>query len=153
VIGKITDTGHIVLKHRGAIVGDIPLPALVDNSPVYERPFKRPASPQPLTKQEEWIHCDVGAALIELMGTADLCSKRWITDQYDRSVMADTIESPGADAALVRVHDTMRRLPSPRIARRAMCKPILSKAANKRLPKRGATSRRRAQPHLLSPTA
>ncbi|MFZ1989986.1 MAG: phosphoribosylformylglycinamidine synthase subunit PurL, partial [Alphaproteobacteria bacterium] len=110
VIGKITDTGHIVLKHKGAVVGDIPLPALVDNSPVYERPFTRPAPPAPLTKQEEWIHCDAGATLIELMGSADLCSKRWITDQYDRSVMGDTIESPGADAALVRVHGTNKAL-------------------------------------------
>ncbi len=110
VIGKITDTNHIVLKHQGETVADIPLPALADNSPVYERPFARPARPAPLTKQEEWIHCDVGEALIALMGTADLCSKRWITDQYDATVMGDTVSSPGADAALVRVHGTNKAL-------------------------------------------
>jgi phosphoribosylformylglycinamidine synthase subunit PurL len=110
VIGRTTDTGHIVLKHHGDVVGDIPLAALADNSPVYERPYVRPTAPDPLTKQDEWMHGDLGLMLIQLMGSPDLCSKRWIIEQYDRSVMADMIESPGADAALVRVHGTNKAL-------------------------------------------
>src|SRR5262249_39939874 len=110
VIGRTTETGHLVMKHHGEVVGDIPLNALADNSPVYERPFTRPLPPEALTAAQSQIDDTPSEILIKLMSSPDLCSKQWITQQYDRSVMADSIESPGADAALVRVHGTNKAL-------------------------------------------
>ncbi len=110
VIGKITDTEHLVLTHKGAIVCDIPLAPIGDNAPLYERPFVRIAKPAALDLATVPEIKDVGATLIKLMGTPDLCSRRWIWEQYDHMVMADTIQRPGGDAAVVRVHGTQKAL-------------------------------------------
>jgi phosphoribosylformylglycinamidine synthase len=110
VIGRTTSTGRLVLKHRGEKVCDIPLTALADEAPVYERPWIAPPRPRALTQDEARLTGDLGEMLLKLMSSPDLCSKRWITEQYDRTVMADQVEAPGADAALVRVHGTNKAL-------------------------------------------
>jgi phosphoribosylformylglycinamidine synthase len=110
VIGRTTPTGRLVLKHHGECVCDIPLAALADEAPVYERPWIAPPRPRALTEEEAHLKGDLGEMLLKLMSSPDLCSKRWITEQYDRTVMADSIEAPGADAALVRLHGTNKAL-------------------------------------------
>ncbi|MFO1187034.1 MAG: phosphoribosylformylglycinamidine synthase subunit PurL [Alphaproteobacteria bacterium] len=110
VIGRTTTTGHLVLKHKGGTVCDIPLKTLADESPVYERPWVAPPPPRALTADEARLKGDLGAMLVKLMASPDLCSKTWIIEQYDRTVMADQVEAPGADAALVRVHGTSKAL-------------------------------------------
>jgi len=108
VIGKTTDTGRLVVKHLGKTVADIPVTALSDAAPVYQRPFERRTTTAEVIKIDETR--PVMDSLVKLMATADLCSRRWIWEQYDSTVMADTAQRPGGDAAVVRVHGTKKAL-------------------------------------------
>jgi phosphoribosylformylglycinamidine synthase len=110
VIGRTTETSHLVLTHHGETVCDIPLRALADESPVYERAWIAPPAPAPLSSSQSRLDGDIGDMLLRLMASPDLSSRAWITEQYDRTVMADHVEAPGADAALVRVHGTNKAL-------------------------------------------
>jgi phosphoribosylformylglycinamidine synthase len=112
VIGQTTDTGRLVLKHKGELVGDIPLAPLFDDAPCYDRPWTA-APPQPrLTAADVPAPADYADAVLMLMSAPDMASKRWIWEQYDRHVMADTLEdsATGADAGVVRVHGTNKAL-------------------------------------------
>ena len=108
VIGEVTDTGHMVLEFDGEVVCDIPLAPLADDAPLYDRPSAELAKPAPLADAPD--SADPGADLLKLMGGADLASRKWIWEQYDNQVGADTIAGPGGDAALVRVHGTQKAL-------------------------------------------
>jgi phosphoribosylformylglycinamidine synthase len=112
VIGRTTDTGRIVLKHKGEVVCDLPLAPLSDDAPLYDRPWTPPAAPARLEPHEVPPPQDYGAAVLKLMGGPDLASKRWLWEQYDRHVMADTLADSGtaADAGVVRVHGTRKAL-------------------------------------------
>ncbi len=111
-IGKVTDKGHLVLYKDDDIVADIPIAPLVDDAPEYDRPHE--ASPALPDISSDKIAGKkkpkpIGAVLLELMGSHHLASRRWIWEQYDRHVMADTIAaSGGGGAALVRVHGTQK---------------------------------------------
>ncbi len=109
-IGRVTDTQRLVLLKDGGVACDIPLAPLVDDAPEYDRPY-RPNELQPVLTSASLI-CDfpVEDALIKLMSSADLASRRWIYEQYDSDVMADTLAASGGDAALVRVHGTNKAL-------------------------------------------
>ena len=109
VIGKITDTGNIVLKMNGEVYADLPVAPISTDAPIYDRPytknkergeFKAPPRDAAL----------LGADLRQLLATPDLASKRWIWEQYDHMVMNDTVARPGGDAAIVRVHSTNKAL-------------------------------------------
>src|SRR3954463_3443035 len=108
VIGHVTDTGRMVLKWQGDIVADIPLASLADDAPLYERPYAIPKPPEPLTDIPE--STDIAADLLKLMGSPALASRRWVWEQYDQSVGADTVQRPGGDAAVVRVHGSKKAL-------------------------------------------
>ncbi|TAJ74738.1 MAG: phosphoribosylformylglycinamidine synthase subunit PurL [Phenylobacterium sp.] len=111
-IGHTTDTGHMVLKHKGEIVCDVPLAPLFDDAPLYDRPWVAPA-PQPrLAIGDVPTPGDLKAAVLKLMAAPDMASKRWLWEQYDRHVMADTLEdsATGADAGIVRVHGGRKAL-------------------------------------------
>ncbi|THD57959.1 phosphoribosylformylglycinamidine synthase subunit PurL [Phenylobacterium sp.] len=111
-IGQTTDTGRLVLKHKGETVCDVPLAPLFDDAPLYDRPWTAPA-PQPrLSAAEVPAPTDYAAAILKLMSAPDMASKRWLWEQYDRHVMADTLEdsSTGADAGIVRVHGSKKAL-------------------------------------------
>lgn len=110
VIGRITDTGRLTLVHKGEVVGDIPVAPLVDQAPEYERPWEPTPAAAPLKPEDVPAPTSIGDALRTLMATPDLASKRWIWEQYDHMVMADTIQRPGGDAAVVRVHGTTKGL-------------------------------------------
>ena len=109
-IGRVTDTQRLVLLKDGGVACDIPLAPLVDDAPEYDRPY-RPNELQPVLTSASLI-CDfpVKDALIKLMSSVDLASRRWIYEQYDSDVMADTLAASGGDAALVRVHGTNKAL-------------------------------------------
>ena len=111
-IGMTPDTGRIVLKHKGEVVCDLPLSPLSDDAPLYDRPWTEPAARPRLTAAEVPPPADYGQALIALMSCPDMASKRWLWEQYDRHVMADTLadSATGADAGLVRVHGTRKAL-------------------------------------------
>ena len=111
-IGQTTDTGRMVLKHKGQVVADVPLAPLFDDAPLYDRPWT-PAAPQPrLDGDAVPPPADYAEAVVKLMSCPDMASKRWIWEQYDRHVMADTVEdsATGADAGVVRVHGTRKAL-------------------------------------------
>jgi phosphoribosylformylglycinamidine synthase II len=110
VIGRVTDTRHLVLRHKGEVVADIPLSPLVDDAPNYDRPYEE-TERQDLLGPDAFTAPESNAeALRELLATPDLASKRWIWQQYDHMVMGDTIGRPGGDAAVVRVHGTGKAL-------------------------------------------
>ena len=115
VVGSLTDTGRMVIMHHGEMVANLPIDPLALASPEYDE-RDRPWTPTPKRPQinAERIPApdDPVAALTKLMGTPDMSSKRWIWEQYDHMVMADTMGKgrPGGDAALVRVHGTQKAL-------------------------------------------
>ncbi|MEO9899251.1 phosphoribosylformylglycinamidine synthase subunit PurL [Nisaea sp.] len=108
VIGKLTTTGNLVLKLGEETVGDIPIAPMVAESPEYDRPWEEtPASPV-LDAASVPPPASLTGALKELIGSPDLCSRRWIWEQYDHLIMGDTAIRPGGDAALVRVRDSKK---------------------------------------------
>ncbi|MEN3951123.1 phosphoribosylformylglycinamidine synthase subunit PurL [Iodidimonas sp. SYSU 1G8] len=110
IIGKVTDTKHLVLKHKGAVVADIPLGPLVDDAPNYDRPHEETPKQDVLGPDAFTAPESNSEALRDLLATPDLASKRWIWQQYDHMVMGDTIGRPGGDAGIVRVHGTSKAL-------------------------------------------
>src|ERR1700754_4325729 len=90
-IGRTTDTGRIVLKHKGETVCDVPLAPLFDDAPLYDRPHVQRDKAPRLPPPDIPAPADYGAALIKLMACPDMASKRWLWEQYDRHVMADTL--------------------------------------------------------------
>ncbi|MFA7262145.1 MAG: phosphoribosylformylglycinamidine synthase subunit PurL [Caulobacter sp.] len=112
VIGWTTDTGHIVLKHKGEVVCDIPLAPLSEDAPLYDRPWTEPVLQPRLDPGQVPAPADWEQAVLRVIGCPDMASKRWLWEQYDRHVMADTLEdsATGADAGIVRVHGTRKAL-------------------------------------------
>jgi phosphoribosylformylglycinamidine synthase len=108
VIGEVTDTGHMVLEFDGEVVCDIPLDPLADDAPLYDRPHVPTPKPAPLANVPE--STDLGADLLKLIACPDLASRRWIWEQYDSQVGADTMQKSGGDAAVVRIHGTKKAL-------------------------------------------
>jgi phosphoribosylformylglycinamidine synthase subunit PurL len=108
VIGRVTDTGRMVLKWKGGTAADIPLAPLADDAPCYDRPWVATPKREPLAGVPECV--DVAADLVKLMASPDISSRRWIWEQYDHMVCADTVQRPGGDAAIVRVHGTGKAL-------------------------------------------
>ena len=105
-IGKTTDTGRLVLKHDRKKVCDIPIAPLADDAPNYDRPHVK-AEPRPVLDAKDIVETqDYNDALLRIMTSPNIASKRWIWEQYDRHVMADTVDSSqsGGDAAIVRIH-------------------------------------------------
>jgi len=113
VIGEVTDTQHMVLEWNGEVVCDIPLGPLAADAPLYDRPYlsreeyKAWAQVKPLGEVPE--SSDIGADLLKLMASPALASKRWIYEQYDSQVGADTLQT-GGDAGVVRIHGTKKAL-------------------------------------------
>ncbi len=109
-IGKVTDTQRLVLLKDSEIACDIPLAPLVDDAPEYDRPY-RPEELQPVLSTAQ-LEKDIplAEALQKMLSSADLSSRRWIFEQYDSDVMADTITGPGGNAAMVRIHNTDKGL-------------------------------------------
>ena len=109
-IGMVTETDRLVLLKEGEIACDIPLAPLVDDAPEYDRPY-RPDEMQPVLSRSQVVKDKPLAEILKLFAaSSDLCSRRWIYEQYDSEVMADTIAGSGGDAALVRVHGTHKAL-------------------------------------------
>ncbi|MDR6509454.1 phosphoribosylformylglycinamidine synthase [Novosphingobium capsulatum] len=108
VIGEVTDTGHMVLEWNGEVVCDIPLDPLADDAPLYDRPHV--PTPKPAAIEALPESADIGADLVTLIGSPDLANRRWIFEQYDSQVGADTLQKSGGDAAVVRVHGTDKAL-------------------------------------------
>jgi phosphoribosylformylglycinamidine synthase II len=103
IIGQTTDTLRFVVKHKGIVEADLPIKELGDEAPVYDRPHVPTPKPPVLDPASVAPACANGEALVALLGTPDLCSKRWVWEQYDHLILGNTVRAPGGDAAVVRV--------------------------------------------------
>ncbi len=110
VIGRTTDTGRMIVRHKGKVEADLPVDKLANSAPLYERPWVATTPPKAILP--EWVPAPnaILGTLLTMMGSPHLCSRRWIWEQYDHTVMGDTIQRPGGDAAIVRVHGTNKGL-------------------------------------------
>ncbi|MDA0702551.1 MAG: phosphoribosylformylglycinamidine synthase subunit PurL [Proteobacteria bacterium] len=109
VIGRVTETGRLVLTEGGETVAEIPVAPLVENAPEYDRPWE-PTPPSPEIAAQDVPARPADEALLALLASPDHCGKSWIWHQYDHLVMNDTVIRPGGDAAVVRVRDTSKAL-------------------------------------------
>ena len=110
VIGETTDTDHFVARHNGEVEADIPLPALAHAAPIYERPYEKREALPTIAPDDVQAPPSILSTLERLLGSPHLSSRRWIYEQYDHMVMADTVQRPGGDAGVVRVHGTDKGL-------------------------------------------
>ena len=108
-VGQLTDTGRIVVTHRGVVEADIPLDPLAEQAPLYHRPSVE--TPKPALLGEVADPVGLAAALEMLIGCPDLCSRAWVWNQYDSTVGGQTVRRPGgADAAIVKIDGSRRAL-------------------------------------------
>jgi phosphoribosylformylglycinamidine synthase len=107
VIGKTTNSKKIELFFDNDQVADIPVNTLVENSPMYDRKWKKAKLPKKnKIKKEELKNLKIIDVLKKVLSNPNVCSKEWIWQQYDHTVMGDTIQKPGGDSGVVRVHET-----------------------------------------------
>jgi phosphoribosylformylglycinamidine synthase len=109
VVGRVTGDGVLRVKDQGTIVAEIPAKALADEGPRYDRPYSPPAYQDLLTNLNYDVIPDVkdaNAALLSLLESPTIASKRWIYEQYDHMVRTNTVVRPGSDAAVVRIKGT-----------------------------------------------
>ena len=107
VIGKTTNTKNIELFFDNKQVANIPVNTLVENSPMYDRKWKKSKTPKKNKyKKEIFNDLKIQDVLKKILSNPNICSKEWIWQQYDHTVMGDTIQKPGGDSGVVRVHGT-----------------------------------------------
>ena len=123
VIGKVTDTKKLILMMNGKEEASIPINILVEDAPEYQRDYVI-EKPSPIKKYnpEDFNQDDLMSDLSTMLKHPDLSSRKWIWEQYDHMVMADTVVRPGSDAAVVRVHGTNKGL-----AMSTDCSPVYCK--------------------------
>ncbi|HWV81329.1 MAG TPA: phosphoribosylformylglycinamidine synthase subunit PurL [Hyphomicrobiaceae bacterium] len=110
IIGKTTDTGRMIVKHKGKVEADLPVDKLANSAPLYQRPWE-PTVP-PKTILAEWVPAPASLTetLEAMMSGPHLASRRWIWEQYDHLVMGQTLGRPGGDAAVVRLPGTKKAI-------------------------------------------
>lgn len=104
-IGVVTDDGLLRVKNHGEVFAEIPNRALADEAPKYNRPFTSPLRTAPQHGPDIRSN-DFTSDLKKLLASGDLCSKKWIYEQYDYQVRTNTLAGPGGDAAIVRIKGT-----------------------------------------------
>lgn len=106
VVGKTTDTLRFVVKHHGEVMADLPIKDLGDQAPIYDRPWVETPKKPIVAPGDVPMPANIGDALLTLIGSPDIASRRWVVEQYDHFILGNTIHHPGgADAGVVRVHD------------------------------------------------
>ena len=113
VVGEVTNDGAFRGDYRGETVVRIPVRALTDDAPVYDRPVAEPDRRRDPRRYGEPLDIpaisepkDLDGELLELIGSPNLCSRRWVYEQYDSYVGGNTLAHPGSDAAVIRVRET-----------------------------------------------
>lgn len=112
-VGKVTDDGQLKLFHGGAVVGEMPVTALVDECPVYNKPSKVPAYYEANATVDTTRYAevtDLNGALSKILASPTVASKEWVYNQYDYMVRTSTAVRPGSDAAVVLVPGTRKAL-------------------------------------------
>ena len=109
-IGEVTDGKHLIIRHRGEVVVDAPAHTIAHEGPVYDRPYARPDWQDEL-QQFGGVDkpTDIRAALLTMVSSPALCSRRFITEQYDRYVRGNTVQAKDADAGVLRIDEDTHR--------------------------------------------
>jgi phosphoribosylformylglycinamidine synthase II len=113
IVGRVTSGGRLRVLEHGKLVADIPNTALTDDAPLYHRPMEPWSAPVSRSKPDsvKWtVASDFTENLKRLLAAPNICSKRWIFEQYDSMVQSNTVEGPGADAGLMRIKGSKRAL-------------------------------------------
>src|SRR5499425_2810550 len=110
VVGKTTPTRRFVVRHQGKTMVDLPIKELGDEAPVYDRPHVASPTLPVIQIADVTPPLPTADALEQLIGTPDLCSKRWVWEQYDHVILGNTVQRPGGDSAVVRVEDGPKAL-------------------------------------------
>ncbi|MGY3717687.1 phosphoribosylformylglycinamidine synthase subunit PurL [Sutcliffiella cohnii] len=111
-IGVVTDDKQLRLLHNGTVIADVPVDALAEDAPVYNKPSSEPAYYRDFQEMEVEIPTvsNYGETLMELLQQPTIASKEWVYDQYDYQVRTNTVVCPGSDAAVVRIRGTEKAL-------------------------------------------
>ena len=104
VIGKTTNTKNLTLKFNNKIEGEIPIEALASKAPIYDRKWIK-KNLKKRNKFKRFKKIKIEDALIKILSSPNHSNKSWITNQYDQSVMCDTAQKSGSDAAIIRIHN------------------------------------------------
>ncbi len=104
-VGHVTADGMMRVKDHGEVVAEIPSKPLADEAPLYDRPHAEPLRKAPM-EAPAFSSKDLQADLEAILASGDVCSKRWIWEQYDHMVRTNTVQGPGADAAVIRIKET-----------------------------------------------
>ena len=110
VIGKMTNSKNLVLHFNKEIVCDIPITSLADEAPKYNREWISTPLPEEINIDKKLNDLDIKDCLVKLLTHPNQSNKSWVWEQYDHMVMGDTIQKPGGDAAVVRVHGTNKAI-------------------------------------------
>ena len=105
VIGKTTNTKKLTLNFEKKLVGEIPIEALANNAPLYERKWVRKKIPKFKVDLKKLKKIKIEDALLKILSSPNHSNKSWVTDQYDQMVMCDTVQRSGSDAAIIRIHN------------------------------------------------
>ncbi|MCL2717152.1 MAG: phosphoribosylformylglycinamidine synthase subunit PurL [Alphaproteobacteria bacterium] len=105
VVGRTTPGRRFRVSHGGVIVADLPIKELGDEAPLYDRPHVASPTLPVIAAGDVAAPMAIMAALARLIGTPDLCSRRWVWEQYDHIILGNTVQRPGGDAGVVRIGD------------------------------------------------
>ena len=109
IIGKTTNSKKIELLFNNKKVAEIPIDLLAEKAPIYDRKWKKTKLPQKLKfNKDDFKSFKLSDCLKKILANPNIASKHWVWDQYDHTVMGDTIQKPGGNAGVVRVHGTKK---------------------------------------------
>ena len=139
-VGRTTDDLRFRVSRHGEEVANLPIKELGDEAPEYDRPWAEPKPPRPARSDSLPPAGDLADALLKLIGSPDLSSRRWVWEQYDHLVQGNTVQRPGGDAAVVRLDGSDRALALSRRRDAALCRGRSVRGrASRRSPNAGAT--------------
>ncbi len=109
IVGRTTDDLRFKVLHKGKVEADLPIKELGDQAPEYDRPYVARPTPGPIAETIPEPD-DYAEALIQILGSPDMCSRRWVWEQYDHLIQGNTVVKPGGDAAVIRVGESGKGL-------------------------------------------
>ncbi|MBB4301787.1 phosphoribosylformylglycinamidine synthase [Rhodobium orientis] len=110
VVGSTTDSKRFVVRHQGDVMADLPIKELGDEAPEYDRPWVETPKPAPLDPSSVPAPNDLAGILLDLIGSPNLSSRRWVWEQYDHLILGGTVQKPGGDAGVIKLSGTDKGL-------------------------------------------
>jgi phosphoribosylformylglycinamidine synthase len=110
IVGYTTDTLRFVIKHQGEVKADLPIKELGDQAPEYDRPWVAPKTKAGLAAKDVPAPTDLKAAVLKILGSPDMSSRRWVWEQYDHLIQSNSAQVPGGDAGVIRIEGSRKGL-------------------------------------------